>query len=106
MAEKLKPCPFCGGDEAHAALADYADGATAHVECDTCGCKVYGYGRGERGLRDAVESWNRCSERKCHYFYDREICAWTCSGCDGLEPVGDNVRYCPDYGARVVEEEA
>lgn len=43
-------------------------------------------------------------ERTCHYVYDREICAWVCSECGGLEPVGDNVRYCPDCGAKVVSE--
>lgn len=103
MSEELRPCPFCGG-EAHAALAAYASGATAHVVCNGCGAKVLGYGRGERGLRDAVESWNRRAERTCHYVYDREICAWRCSECGGLEPVGDHVRYCPDCGARIEEE--
>lgn len=43
-------------------------------------------------------------ERTCRYVYDREICAWRCSECGGLEPVGDHVRYCPDCGARVVDE--
>ena len=64
MTNDLRPCPFCGG-EAHAALAAYAGGATAHVVCDACGAKVYGYGRDERGLRDAVERWNRRAERTC-----------------------------------------
>ena len=41
-------------------------------------------------------------ERTCHYVYDEEICAWRCSGCGGLEPVGDHVSYCPDCGAKVV----
>lgn len=26
--------------------------------------------------------------------------------CGGLEPVGDHVRYCPDCGARVIEEDS
>ena len=43
-------------------------------------------------------------ERTCHYVYDKEICGWVCSGCGGLEPVGDHVRYCPDCGARIEEE--
>ena len=42
-------------------------------------------------------------ERTCRYIYDKEICAWRCSECGGLEPVGDNVSYCPDCGAKVVE---
>ena len=47
---------------------------------------------------------NRRAERTCHYVYDREICAWRCSECGGLEPVGDHVSYCPDCGARIEEE--
>lgn len=103
MTNDLRPCPFCGG-EAHASLAAYASGATAHALCDGCGAVVLGYGRGERGLRDAVKRWNRRAERTSHYVYDREICAWRCSECGGLEPVGDHVRYCPDCGARIEEE--
>ena len=53
---------------------------------------------------DAVRLWNRRAERTCHYIYDKEICAWRCSECGGLEPVGDHVRYCPDCGARIEEE--
>lgn len=41
-------------------------------------------------------------ERTCRYVYDEELCGWACSECGGLEPVGENVRYCPDCGARVV----
>lgn len=103
MAEELKPCPFCGG-AAHASLAAYASGATAHALCDGCGAAVLGYGCGERGLRDAVKRWNRRAERTSRYVYDKEICAWRCSECGGLEPVGDHVHYCPDCGARIEEE--
>lgn len=51
-----------------------------------------------------AELWNRRAERTCHYVYDKEICAWRCSECGGLEPVGDHVRYCPDCGARIEDE--
>lgn len=54
--------------------------------------------------RHMAKRWNRRAGRTCHYVYDREICAWRCSECGGLEPVGDHVRYCPDCGARVVDE--
>ena len=43
-------------------------------------------------------------ERTCRYVYDKEISACRCSECGGLEPVGDHVSYCPDCGARVVDE--
>lgn len=51
-----------------------------------------------------AEKWDRRAGRTCHYVYDREICAWRCSECGGLEPVGDHVRYCPDCGARIEDE--
>ena len=89
MAYKLRACPFCGG-EANTALAAYASGATAHVVCDACGAKVYGYGRGERGLRDAVESWNRRAERTWHDFSDE------------LPPVGASVLCRGKNGALYV----
>ena len=54
--------------------------------------------------RHMAERWNRRAERTCHYVYDEMLCGWVCSECGGLEPVCDNVRYCPDCGARVVEE--
>ena len=44
-------------------------------------------------------------ERTCRYVYDEGLCGWACSECGGLEPVGDNVRYCPDCGARVVGDD-
>lgn len=43
-------------------------------------------------------------ERTCIYVYDEESAVWRCSECGGLEPVGDHVRYCPDCGAKVVDE--
>ena len=122
MTNDLRPCPFCGG-EAHAALAAYAGGATAHVVCDGCGAKVYGYGRGERGLRDAAESWNRRAERTCLWNggcglgvysgpYDEDTGAYdlpstieahhlTCGHTAYTE--GEIPSYCPACGAKVVE---
>ena len=44
-------------------------------------------------------------ERTCRYVYDESMCGWVCSECGGLEPIGDNVRYCPDCGARVVSSD-
>ena len=54
--------------------------------------------------RHMAERWNRRTERTCRYVYDEAMCGWVCSECGGLEPVGDNVRFCPDCGARVVSE--
>ena len=54
--------------------------------------------------RHMAERWNRRADRTCRYVYDEGLCGWVCSECGELEPVGDNVRYCPDCGARVVGE--
>lgn len=92
----LLPCPHCGGE------AEARDGSstTPYIRCKSCGCRT-GSSRNADKLKEA---WNRRAERTCRYVYDREICAWRCSECGGLEPVGDHVRYCPDCGARVVSE--
>lgn len=113
MAEKLKPCPFCGG-AAHASLAAYASGATAHALCDGCGAAVLGYGRGERGLRDAVKRWNRRAERTCQIVVsvDRNPASYggrvhRCSSCGKALPGAlfrngwTQLDFCPRCGARV-----
>ena len=112
METEIRACPFCGG-EAHSALAAYAGGATAHVVCDACGAKVYGYGRGERGLCDAVERWSRRAERTCRvesshevegdgcyaYFEHELTCGHEIAWGDQLPP-----SYCPYCGCEVVDE--
>lgn len=48
---KLKPCPFCGG-EAHLYTAyDYSN----KVQCDKCGCGTMHY----KDEKEAVRKWNR-----------------------------------------------
>lgn len=102
------PCFFCECDEARVIVVDEVTDAGAEeatvplyaASCPYCGA------RGPMALSEdeAVEAWNRRAERTCHYVYDEMLCGWVCSECGGLEPVCDNVRYCPDCGARVVEE--
>ena len=108
----LLPCPFCGGEAVfqeytgravEVALANRCD-VPAMIKCERCGAMV-SFNTGTRSTRrDAADAWNRRVERTCHYVYDKEICAWRCSECGGLEPVGYHVRYCPDCGARIAEE--
>lgn len=109
MSEELKRCPFCGGE---ATIAPEMSGPLSpgrvlgcDIGCDGDGCpgnigRSYLY----PSEKVATEAWNRRAESTCHYVYDKEISAWRCSECGGLEPVGDHVRYCPDCGARVVDE--
>lgn len=106
MAETLKPCPFCGGeadvhyfahDDSECTVMCSNPNCRASVSARSCGSMTTAYNR-------ARKLWNRRAERTCRYVYDREICAWRCSECGGLEPVGDHVRYCPDCGARIEDE--
>lgn len=99
MSETLRPCPFCGGE----ARFETYGGTACAVVCQSCHC-----GTPTMSLDDgmaAVNRWNLRAERTCRYVYDESMCGWVCSECGGLEPVGDHVRYCPDCGARVAEEE-
>lgn len=101
-------CYFCGRGGVRAAVID----EVTDPGCDIANVPIYAAicrycgARGPMALSEgeAVEAWNRRAERTCHYVYDREICAWRCSECGGLEPVGDHVRYCPDCGARIEDE--
>lgn len=98
MSEELRPCPFCGGE----VRFETYGGTACAVVCQSCHC-----GTPTMSLVDgtaAVNRWNLRAERTSRYVYDKEICAWRCSECGGLEPVGDHVRYCPDCGARIEEE--
>ena len=52
----------------------------------------------------SVDDVRYVPERTCRYVYDKGLCGWVCSECGGLEPVGYHVRYCPDCGARVMDE--
>lgn len=53
--EKLKPCPFCGGE---AKVFGNYDDSDYHVNCtnDECGCYWVNY---YKTKEEAVEAWNR-----------------------------------------------
>ena len=51
--EKLKPCPFCGG-EAYANETDWKGWWHGWVICEKCGVKI------DKQTKDeAIEAWNR-----------------------------------------------
>lgn len=104
MREELRPCAFCGHDEARVIVVDEVTDAGCEdatvplyaASCPYCGAS------GPMALSEgeAVEAWNRHAERTCHYVGD-EI-SGGCSECRGwLDPA---CSYCPSCGARVVSK--
>ena len=54
---ELKPCPFCGDDEAIIMEHTYYElSPTYGVYCDNCGAKTKQF---YKTAEDAAESWNR-----------------------------------------------
>ena len=58
--EKLKPCPFCGGEAYIESLNDHRTGYAVHfATCLVCGCEMP---RIARTKQKAAEVWNRRTE--------------------------------------------
>lgn len=106
MSEEMKPCPFCGSTRVHIAGA----GATgvpgvSWTFCDGC----FSQGGICDTVEEAVELWNRRAERTC-----RMELLWTdgedgecyeCSECGDIAFTHcDAPEYCPNCGAKVVDE--
>lgn len=107
--EKLKPCPFCGGEAVLKIYQNYEhDISFAYVYCGECGAKINCYASQEA----AAERWNgRVNKRAESKWiigsdeygfgkYDQ------CSACGyKLNAIGAasvmKMRYCPGCGARM-----
>lgn len=109
---ELLPCPHCGGE------AEFRDGSSTkpYIRCKSCGCRTWG----SFAYDKLVAAWNRRAERTC-----RNVSEWNnpdlfdfkCSEC-GAEVCSDEMgksplvvyeceehpRYCPNCGAKVVDE--
>lgn len=104
MSEKLKPCPFCGG-EARIGRRDYCFedsneyAMSAHyVECSTCYVRTIEY----KSKDGAADAWNRRAERTCRWeLVEGTLFATEC-GEAFHRIVPDD--YCPNCGAKVVDE--
>lgn len=108
MSNELLNCPFCGGE----ATMHHQGGGLGkqywYVACHRMTCLM----DLETPLMDteaeAIEAWNTRAERTCHDFGGEEGANaegydFGCSACgfvcDQPEP-----NYCPNCGARIVEE--
>ena len=103
MIDGLKPCPFCGGEAA------FHEHERVGVECIECGA---GFACVYRDRDEAADEWNRRSERTCRIKLSKTS-AWHCDGCGQTldsNCFADNggrlteYRYCPNCGARVMDE--
>ena len=112
MFEELKRCPFCG---AEAELVRNS-GWSYFVRCinKQCAAKTRLYHENENGARLA---WNRREGRTCRMEYDPVHCDYICTSCGEryetdmyISISGDDrrfikqKRYCPNCGARVMDE--
>ena len=122
MTEILRPCPFCGGE---ADLRQWKDGAW-RVHCKWCPAyltRLYGT------EKEAVEGWNRRTERTCEWIWGEDWLESSPEGprelhwanwyldcgcwegdedefCDFDDPEARPDSYwafCPKCGAKVVE---
>lgn len=117
-AEKLKPCPFCGGEASMHHDWSSESGDWYVVDCLNDGCMrdersawsgqsvSTGWRKTEAG---AVAAWNRRTERTCcNDLKDSDfggvwpISHFKCSTCGELF-TSYEFDYCPNCGAKVVE---
>ena len=67
MIEKLKPCPFCGGEAVvdRSPVLGYAPAVSFEVRCSVCGQKRFGgyfdtvYKSEKWARKKAIEAWNK-----------------------------------------------
>lgn len=107
MSEKLKPCPFCGG-EAHLFGIETIGASVAYfVKCVGNKSKCAGpiYTKYCDTKERAAEVWNTRVERTCHRVMRGlknapGFVGGFCSECG--HPINEGAVYCEHCGARVV----
>ena len=109
MTEKLKPCPFCGEP---AVLDTYYDFYRVRCDYPECPGNVKdGDGIWYGTIEHAVQRWNTRVERTCKNVHEppKGTTFWPaphfkCSRCGAVHVSMDYVFYCPNCGAKVVEQ--
>ena len=107
MMIELKHCPFCG--EA-ARLLEYPFGDI--ITCDNVRCPATVSISREHAFRDhqeqnlLIEAWNTRTEMTCRDESGGDPCAFVCSHCGSVRnhPEDEPIAYCPNCGAKVVNE--
>ena len=112
--DKLKPCPFCGGEAQTLRI-----GSWWSIACRTPFCCDVGKCDTEA---EAIEAWNTRAERTCKNTLPHNWGAFECSQCGGQysvvpvyitaggtpndDPDPSCVNYCPNCGAKVIGGDA
>ena len=112
--EKLKPCPFCGGEAVvykfhrpgfHMECEEYC-GYVYCNECDMTISRQYGESY-EDAATKAIKVWNTRVERTCHNLgreegTNYELYDFGCSSCGYCADITEP-NYCPHCRAKVVD---
>lgn len=114
---ELLPCPFCGSEaELHPAYDIDTDDVDGYfVICRNKNCTAWPETAEYPTEAEAIEAWNTRAERTCHIdpFVKDEFRGYQCTNCgirkgiyktDGLLVAHMGFNYCPNCGAKVVEE--
>lgn len=110
--DKLKPCPFCGGE---AMKMTSSDGFTS-IGCLECN-PVFGVMVQAMTEAEAIKAWNTRAERTCTIEHRRD--EYVCTACGNAvgddDPWSENFvngnavemwAYCPHCGAKVIGGDA
>ena len=89
---ELLPCPFCGGE----ALPIYGGKRIMCLDC-SLNTKLY------KTADEAIAAWNTRVERTCKRVW-LEDWLWRCSECGSQHDTAHLYNYCPNCGAKVVDE--
>ena len=109
---ELRECPFCWGHATSYGTRKMESGGSTHclIHCDECSARL-----SAKTEAEAVAAWNRRAGRTCNvesshveqeigYYSYLEVelsCGHEFTWDDGTPP-----DYCPNCGARVIEEES